>query len=318
MTHDRSSQGCRIEVKGLLVIALGAAFEAGDRILEIYNSNFNVWYKGDASPLTEADRCSHEIISRHLSETSVRSDSRFPVLSEEGKNIPYEERRRWQHFWLVDPLDGTKEFVKRNGEFTVNIALIDGDRPVAGVIYAPVNDVAYFAGKGLGAYKMNGNDLSAIFSRLTHGYETFSGKALTGVIHADEILDSVLSAATLLKTSRPLERGSESLKIVGSRSHASRDFDNFVEHLKARYKTVDLVSAGSSLKFCLVAEGKADLYPRFGPTMEWDTGAGDIIVKEAGGRVLNAETRSDLIYNKRELLNPSFIAVSNYELINEE
>jgi 3'(2'), 5'-bisphosphate nucleotidase len=294
MTHDRSSQGCRIEVKGLLVIALGAAFDAGDRILEIYNSNFNVWYKGDASPLTEADRCSHEIISRHLSETSVRSDDRFPVLSEEGKDIPYEERRRWQHFWLVDPLDGTKEFVKRNGEFTVNIALIEEDIPVIGLIYVPVKDTLYFAARELGSYRSKGSDVKRAFGR-----ELREGE------HGDIVYK-------LTATSVRLPYGNEwprrPLTIVGSRSHATREQEEYIEEMKKKSGEVQVISAGSSLKFCLIAEGCADIYPRFGPTMEWDTAAGQCIVEASGGEVLSFPDNLPLRYNKMDLKNDHFIA----------
>lgn len=220
----------------------------------------------------------------------------LPVLSEEGKDIPFDERKRWEYFWLVDPLDGTKEFIKRNGEFTVNIALIHKDRPVLGCIYIPVRDTFYFASVNLGAYKL------------------VNGKTVTDSLSLKELLNSSQKLplsinnakfSSLNNQSAPM--GKTSLTIIGSRSHATKELSEFVERAKKRYVEVEFVSAGSSLKFCLVAEGGADIYPRFGPTMEWDTAAGQAIVEQAEGSVLDTQTKKPLKYNKNNLVNPFFI-----------
>ena len=235
--------------------------------MDVYRSDFSVELKQDQSPLTVADRRSHEILSSYLHEHYP-----FPVLSEEGKDIPYEERRNWERFWLVDPLDGTKEFIKRNGEFTVNVALMQGCTPIAGIIYVPAKDVLYYAAKGQGAYKRE-ND--------------------------------VIVKLPLAGAERPAR-----FTIVGSRSHRSVDFDDYVRTLEEKHGKVELISAGSSLKFCLVAEGRAHVYPRLGPTMEWDTAAGQAIVEEAGGSVREAGSDRLLSYNKMNLLNPHFVAMN--------
>jgi 3'(2'), 5'-bisphosphate nucleotidase len=213
--------------------------------------------------LTLADRRSHEILS-----TWLEKESPFPVLSEEGKHIPYEERKHWEYYWLIDPLDGTKEFISRNGEFTVNIALIHQDRPLLGVIYLPVSGVVYYAQEGEGAFKLE----SGTTTRLC------------------------------------VSRRREGLVVVGSRSHGTPQLSEYVDRVRDRYGEVRFASRGSSLKFCLVAEGAADIYPRLGPTMEWDTAAGQIIVEEAGGRVVESESGCRMRYNKQELINPFFVA----------
>lgn len=236
--------------------------EAGKAILEVYHTAFAVEQKEDKSPLTLADKRSHDIITRHL-----KKNYPYPVLSEEGRDIPYEERRGWEYFWLVDPLDGTKEFIKKKGDFTVNISLIHRGRPMLGVIYIPVTGVLYHAVKGEGSFKIEG------------------GKA--------ERL--------------PLSSTRDGLTIVGSRSHVTKELEDYYQRMKDKYGKLDVISTGSSLKFCMVAEGQADVYPRLGPTMEWDTAAGQIIVEEAGGQVLEYETRTPLHYNKENLLNPFFL-----------
>jgi 3'(2'), 5'-bisphosphate nucleotidase len=248
--------------RGSFQFLVDAARKAGEAILGVYGSAVRVELKADSSPVTAADRLSHEILADHLARTSP-----LPVMSEEGKDIPYEERRHWETFWLLDPLDGTKEFISRNGEFTVNVALIRRGLPVMGVIYAPVKDLLYTAIKGGGAY------------RTAHG-------------------------ATVRL---PVDQQRKGCVIVGSRSHASREFETYVMKLRARYEAIELRTAGSSLKFCLVAEGAADLYPRLGTTMEWDTAAGQLIVEEAGGRVLEAASGRSLRYNKADLRNTHFI-----------
>jgi 3'(2'), 5'-bisphosphate nucleotidase len=268
-----------------LLIALRAAKDAGRAVLDVYKQDFDVWYKEDRSPLTTADQLSHKIIIDHLNDPSIKS---FPVLSEEGKEIPFEQRRAWKYFWLVDPLDGTKEFIKRNGEFTVNIALIYQHRPVLGVIYAPVKKCLYFASEEIGAYKLQYNDADERFE--------------------DKVLDAILRRSTkLARKDLQLNISDSQLIIVGSRSHPSKEFDDFVESMKKKYAKVKVVSSGSSLKLCLVAEGRADIYPRLGPTMEWDLAAGHAIVEQASGSIVNYETGGPLEYNKKNLLNPWFI-----------
>jgi len=280
------------EYKTNLKVALSAAKAAGDAILEVYERDFGIEQKDDGSPLTLADRRSHEIINAYLSSRSSRA---LPVLSEEGKDIPFEERNSWAYYWLVDPLDGTKEFIKRNGEFTVNIALIRRDRPVLGVVYLPVRDVFYFASEGIGAYRLQGG-------------EKVEGLSL-GEAGGEDPLSGLLRASIRLAGG---EGGSSGVRrsgitIIGSRSHAGRELEEFVSEMKKKYGEVEFVSAGSSLKFCLVADGTADIYPRFGPTMEWDTAAGQAVVEQAGGVVLDFETGERLLYNKKDLLNPWFV-----------
>lgn len=267
-------------IQSLLINAVLAAKKAGDAILEVYGSDFSVEQKEDRSPLTLADRSSHEIIAGQL---KSRQACKLPLLSEEGRDILYGERKTWEYYWLVDPLDGTKEFIKRNGEFTVNIALMHKDSPVMGVILVPVKDILYFAAEGIGAFKIS--DTSWIKNGLS--FEALEGKA----------------HKLPLKT----ETGARTFTAIASRSHMSDATSSYLDGLKKEHGEVGIVSAGSSLKFCLVAEGSADIYPRFGPTMEWDTAAGQAIVEQAGGKVLQHETGEPLRYNKESLLNPWFI-----------
>ncbi len=250
-----------------------AAFEAGQKILEVYDTDFLVETKEDASPLTLADRKSHETIVEHLSNRYPM----IPILSEEGQHLPYEERKEWDLLWIVDPLDGTKEFVKRNGEFTVNIALVQNGKPVLGVIYVPVKDEMYFSNE-LGAFKVS-------------KYRTFALKSQ----------QELVELAVKLTVGHP-----EKYTIVASRSHMSPETEQFVANMKKEHGEVEIISAGSSLKLCLVAEGKADVYPRFAPTMEWDTAAGQAIVEAAGGQVVNPDTNKPLVYNKEDLRNSWF------------
>jgi len=276
-----------------LLTALLASREAGLAILEIYKQDFDVLYKEDQSPLTLADQRSHDIIVEHLAEPSGKN---LPVLSEEGKGVPFEERRAWEYFWLIDPLDGTKEFIKRNGEFTVNIALIYQHRPVLGVIYAPVNNVFYFASEGSGSYRLKNNNAIGLL-------ESKASK-----IEKDSVLKEILKQSDRLPYyDTPSDTHDSQLVIVGSRSHPSKEFEAFVETMRKEHMKVEVISSGSSLKLCLVAEGMADIYPRLGPTMEWDTAAGQAIVEQANGSVLNYETGEPLQYNKKNLLNSWFI-----------
>lgn len=276
-----------------LLTALLASREAGLAILDIYKQEFDVSYKEDRSPLTLADQRSHDIIVDHLTDPSKKS---LPILSEEGKDIPFEQRRAWEYFWLIDPLDGTKEFIKRNGEFTVNIALIYQHRPVLGVIHAPVNNIFYFAAEDLGAFRLKNHNV----------FELLEGKA--SEIERDSVLEEILKQSDRLPHyDTPLDTHDSDLVIVGSRSHPSKEFEAFVKTMKKQHEKVDVISSGSSLKLCLVAEGRADIYPRLGPTMEWDTAAGQAIVEQANGSVLNYETGEPLQYNKKNLLNSWFI-----------
>jgi len=251
------------------------AYEAGEGILEIYKTmnSVEVEYKEDKSPLTEADKKAHSIIENRLKKVFD-----YPILSEEGKEVPYEKRRRWKYFWLVDPLDGTKEFIKRNGEFTVNIALIHNQKPVLGVVYAPALNLLYYGEVGKGGYKIeNGKK-----EKLSINYEKEKNK----------------------------------ITVVASKSHLNEETSDFIEGLKNYYSNVETVSIGSSLKICLLAEGKADIYPRIAPTMEWDTAAAHAVLNSAGGKIVQyknvpfSEIRRlpELLYNKENLLNPYFVA----------
>ena len=260
----------------LHLTAIQAAIKAGQEILTIYNdpqADFSIERKADNSPLTIADKVSHQVIVSQLEGTGV------PILSEEGRDIPYPERRHWDTFWLVDPIDGTKEFIKRNGEFTVNIALIQGDKPIFGVIYVPVKHELYWGIVGDGAWKTTTVDLPDSLEQLTEQSEKLPS--------ADQ-------------NNRPY-------RVVGSRSFMNDETRQFIEQMKAQHPNLDIVSKGSSLKICMVAEGEADIYPRFGPTMEWDTAAGHAIAKAAGKNITLTDQRTPLAYNKENLLNPFFI-----------
>ncbi|MDH3955908.1 MAG: 3'(2'),5'-bisphosphate nucleotidase CysQ, partial [Desulfobacteraceae bacterium] len=220
-----------------LLTALLASREAGLAILEIYKQDFDVLYKEDQSPLTLADQRSHDIIVDHLTEPSGKN---LPVLSEEGKGVPFEERRAWEYFWLIDPLDGTKEFIKRNGEFTVNIALIYQHRPVLGVIYAPVNNVFYFASEGSGSYRLKNNNAIGLL-------ESKASK-----IEKDSVLKEILKQSDRLPYyDTPSDTHDSQLVIVGSRSHPSKEFEAFVETMRKEHMKVEVISSGSSLKLCL-------------------------------------------------------------------
>jgi 3'(2'), 5'-bisphosphate nucleotidase len=278
--------------KFYLLTAVKAAIDAGHAILDVYrSSDFEVEEKADKSPLTLADKRSHEIIVERLGKLDI------PILSEEGKDIPYEERKRWETYWLIDPLDGTKEFIKKNGEFTVNIAMIRDRKPAGGVIYVPDKNVLYFALDSLGSYKADSID----------GIEAINSQVIGSVAESTaEAIDSIIDASTTLPAGYPTNRP---FTIIGSRSHASPELEAFVEEKRQEYGEVEFISAGSSLKLCLVAEGKADIYPRTGPTMEWDTAAGQAIAENAGCKVLQYDTNEPLIYNKENLLNPWFVVL---------
>ncbi|UCE78238.1 MAG: 3'(2'),5'-bisphosphate nucleotidase CysQ [Nitrospiraceae bacterium] len=271
---------------------LSASQKAGDAIMEIYQTDFAVEEKDDRSPLTLADKRSHRIICDHL---KAISDKTIPIISEEGKDVLFNKRTAWEYFWLVDPLDGTKEFIKRNDEFTVNIALVCRNRPVFGIIYIPAKEIYYFGAQGAGSYKFNDKK---IISRLRNR-SVDQEKLLTP--------EDILSCSSRLPLDKDVNVTAKKFTVIGSRSHASQETEIFLNAFRIKYGEFERISAGSSLKFCLVAEGRADLYPRFGPTMEWDTAAGQVIVEQAGGRVVSIEDKLPLRYNKESLVNPSFI-----------
>lgn len=252
-------------MNNLISIAVEAALAAGRDILSIYNDpsqDFGVEMKADNSPLTAADRAAHRRIMSYLEPTGI------PVLSEEGKHLPYAERSSWEKLWVVDPLDGTKEFIKKNGEFTVNIALVEQGAPVLGVVYVPVQDVLYYGIVGEGAWKKVG-------------------------------LEEPLPL--------PAPQQRDSFVVVASRSHMSPETETYISEMRKVHDKVELISSGSSIKICLVAEGVADAYPRFAPTCEWDTAAGDAVARAAGKNVVDVQTGTPLRYNKSKLLNPWFL-----------
>jgi len=247
------------------VIAIAKA--AGAAIMQIYATDFSVVNKDDQSPLTEADLAAHRLINAAL----TRLTPQIPILSEESDAMRYATRREWQQYWLIDPLDGTREFVKRNGEFTVNIALIDAHKPVLGVVYAPVTELLYFADVNHGAFKQKKS-------------------AAAQQIHSKT-----------LDLNQPI--------VAGSRSHADEKMQRFMHNLQTSCAVLpELISMGSSLKICLIAEGLADVYPRLGPTSEWDTAAGHCVLAAAGGDIVDIEGLSLRYNTKPSLLNPSFFA----------
>ena len=261
-----------INLNNLLKIAINASINGGAAIMEIYDTFFEVEFKEDQSPLTIADKNCNLIIEKHLRRTGI------PILSEEGSKTPFSIRKKWEYYWLVDPLDGTKEFIKRNGEFTVNIALICNGDPILGVIYVPVKNQLYFANEELGSFK---SDIKSVISDL----------------------DNLILQSNKL----PINYNRNNFIVVGSRSHMSKETKDFINTKKRENKNVELYSIGSSLKICMVAEGKADVYPRYAPTMEWDTAAGHAIAKMAGFRIRKYGTDQEIKYNKRNLLNPWFL-----------
>lgn len=264
-----------MEIKKLLKTTIDASIDAGEEVCKIYKDEFDISYKDDKSPLTIADTRSNEIIHSYLDKTQI------PILSEEGKFIPYEARKKWESFWIVDPLDGTKEFIKRNGEFTINIALIKRKKPVLGVIYVPVQKSLYFASSLTGSVKIE---------NITDTGKDFS-------------LNDYLSMGNNL----PLKNIKNIYTVVGSKSHMTKETENFINQLRKEHGNIEVLSRGSSLKICMVAEGKANIYPRFAPTMEWDIAAGHAIVKYAKGKLINYNTQKEITYNTKSLINPWFI-----------
>lgn len=255
---------------------LQTAFRAGKAIMDIYQQPFEVELKSDNSPLTIADKTAHSIINEGLADTGI------PLLSEEGEQISYDIRKNWKQFWLVDPLDGTKEFIKKNGDFTVNIALISNQQPILGVVYAPVPGFIYWGSKS-GSFRLNTSQSDLLEL---------------------ENYQFILTMAERL----PCISRSEGYLVLGSRSHMNVETESFIRDLQNTHPDISFISRGSSLKFCTLAEGGADIYPRFGPTMEWDTAAGHAVALFAGCSVYQVETGLPVMYNKPSLLNPFFIA----------
>tara|TARA_B110000858_G_scaffold183742_1_gene224352 strand:- start:392 stop:1195 length:804 start_codon:yes stop_codon:yes gene_type:complete len=261
-----------MNLKHLLLLSINASIKAGKEIMNIYSTDFIVDNKKDDSPLTLADKKSNSIIELALKNT------RIPYLSEEGKSITYEERKYWEYLWIIDPLDGTKEFVKRNGEFTVNIALIKNNKPIMGVIYVPCTNDLYFGLQELGAFKLN-------------------------IDHYLKDINELLQISQKL----PLFSSRKNYVIVGSRSHMSKETEEYFKLKQKQHNSVEVLAIGSSLKICMMAEGKADSYPRYAPTMEWDTAAGHAIANMAGYKILEYNSSEEITYNKQDLLNPWFL-----------
>ena len=258
----------KINIRELTEIAINAAIKAGKEILDVYyNFDFGVEYKSDNSPLTIADKRAHHVIVEYLSATKIQ------ILSEEGKQLDYAERKNWEMFWLVDPLDGTKEFIKRNDEFTVNIALIEENSPIAGVVFVPVTKELFW-GNSSGSY--------------------------TAIVEMEnESLNNIKKL--------PLTITKEHFVVAGSKSHMNSETATYIQSLDTKGKPVEIISKGSSLKICMVAAGEADVYPRLAPTMEWDTAAAHAVVKFAGKNIFQFENNEPLVYNKKNLLNPWFV-----------
>ncbi len=257
----------------LLKEAIKSAIDAGAEIMKIYSVGFDVTLKTDNSPLTAADEKANAIINNRLNKTGI------PIISEENKQTNYSIRKKWERCWMVDPLDGTKEFIKRNGEFTVNIALIENNKPILGVIYVPVSKTLYYA--------------------IVHDNEAYKVK-----LNKHEFVESIF---VIREEIIPNKSSDSEIKIVGSRSHKSKETNTFIKKMKDKGTKINLISRGSSLKFCLVAEGEAHVYPRFAPTMEWDTAAGHAICNAVRLKVKQIDSNNELFYNKENLLNPYFI-----------
>jgi 3'(2'), 5'-bisphosphate nucleotidase len=261
----------------LISTAVRAAMCAGSEIMDVYcQQSFDVEYKSDKSPLTKADIRANAVIMAVLRETDL------PILSEEGEHLPYEERQAWKRFWLIDPLDGTSEFVAKSGDFCVNVALIDNSEPILGVIYSPVKDIVWFGAMGFGAYKI---------------------EDATKVID-DFSFDTFMNVAIKL----PYRNTGDEFVFVTSRSNLNASTKKFIDTLSTEYTKTRIVHVGSALKFTVLADGMADLYPRFATTSEWDTGAGHAILRSMGGNVFQEDTNVPLVYNKANLDNPGFVA----------
>ena len=252
----------------ILLEILNIAIDAGKEILKIYNDDIIVKSKEDNSPLTKADINSNKIIINRLQNL----EPNFPILSEESL-IDWNERKEWQKYWLIDPLDGTKEFINKNGEYTVNISLIEKNYPIFGVIYAPAKSLLYYAIENRGAFKV--------------------------------ITNSNIETVDEFKIIKTYKKSNDVVRVIGSRSHSNKEFEKW---LSDNLNSYELVKIGSSLKFCLLAEGGADIYPRLGPTSEWDIAAGHIILEEAGGSINDIDNNKILYNTKENVINPFFIA----------
>lgn len=264
-----------MEIYLLIDKAINASLLAGKKIMEVYASiDFMADIKEDQTPVTLGDRQAHKEIIKNLECTGL------PVLSEEGIHLSYSERKNWDMFWLIDPLDGTKEFIKRNDEFTVNIALIQNGRPIAGVIYAPVTGELYAGIPETGAFKLKNPDENCTFHSMQ-----LSGKKL------------------------PVKTEQTEFVIIVSRSHMNAKTEDYIENLRKEHKFIRIISKGSSLKMCMVAEGSANIYPKLGTTMEWDTAAAHAILKASGKNIFLTDLKTEIRYNKENLQNPHFIAV---------
>lgn len=270
-----------MDYNALLKLAIGAALKAGDEILKIYDTDFFVQTKSDNTPVTLADKGASDSIIKTLTSTNI------PIISEEEDVLDYEIRKGWTHVWLVDPLDGTKEFVKRNGEFTVNIALVENKQPVIGVIYSPVSKEIYFASKNNGSFKISQHNVITEINK-----------------KEKELIENLI----LLGKKLPVQKLPKKYTVVASRSHLSKELNQYIDKLKNVYGDVDTINVGSSIKQCWVAEGKAHEYLRLGTTMEWDTAAGQCILEQAGCQLIDLETNLPMLYNKENLKNNFFIA----------
>ena len=259
-----------IDNKKLILDICNISIRAGNKTLEYYKDDIEVTHKDDSSPLTKADLASNKLIIDQLNNL----DLGIPILSEESL-VDWKIRKKWSKYWLIDPLDGTKEFIKNNGEFTVNIALIQNNSPILGVIFVPAKSTLYFALKKYGSFSLN----------------------------TSLVLNSLDEAKKITVTKK-----SNIVRVIGSRSHSNNTFTDWIDK---KFPNAEIVQAGSSLKFCLIAKGDADIYPRFGPTAEWDIAAGHIILNEAGGKILTLDNK-EIFYNEKEsVLNPEFIASNN-------
>lgn len=261
----------------LLITAWNAAVEAAAAIMQVYKGNYQIDYKNDHSPVTVADKLADDIIQHHLRTTGI------PVISEESAMLPYEQRKNMDELWIVDPLDGTKEFIRHSTDFTVNIGLIKNNTPILGVVIAPALHIGYWSTSEAGAFKT---------------------KTLQKVVNYNELTNQSLPI-------KCAKFNKQKLRITGTKSHKNEATENFYKKISAIYPNVEIVSVGSSLKFCMVASGHADLYIRYSSIYEWDTAAGDAILRAAGGTSLALPEKNLLTYNKSFLIQPHFIAISN-------
>lgn len=269
----------------LLITAWNAAIEAAAAIMQVYKGNYQIDYKNDHSPVTVADKLADEIIQHYLRTTGI------PIISEESAMIPYEKRIELNELWIVDPLDGTKEFIRHSTDFTVNIALIKKNTPILGVIIAPALNIGYWSTPETGAFKTT---------------------TLQKFVDFNELINRSLP----IKCSK---LNKQKIRITGTKSHINEATENFYKKINALYPNVEIVSVGSSLKFCMVALGQADLYIRFSSIYEWDTAAGDAILRAAGGKVISMLDKLTLSYNKTKLVQPHFFAISNnaYDILSQ-